>query len=171
MNGRMLVFLSLLTGAAAILHIVETWLPLPLPLPGAKLGLANIVSLTVLIWLGWRPALLVTVCRVLLAALFSGSLLGPAFLMSLTGAVGSLLIMAAAHSWGYRLLSVIGISVIGAVSHNALQLMVAATLMSSGSILWYLPWLVLLAIPTGIITGACAAVFTAHASRLPVGRP
>ena len=170
MNGRMLVFLSLLTGVSAILHIVESWLPLPLPLPGAKLGLANIVSLTALIWLGWRPALLVTACRVLLAALFSGSLLGPAFLMSLTGAVGSLLIMAAAHSWGCRLLSVIGISVIGAVSHNALQLMVAATLMSSGSILWYLPWLVLLAIPTGIITGAGAAVFTAHASRLPVGR-
>ena len=90
---KRMVFLALLVAVAAVVHIVESWLPVPVPVPGVKLGLANIISLLTIIMLGWRDAVYVTVARVLLGSLFGGSLFGPAFVMSLGGGLASILIM------------------------------------------------------------------------------
>jgi heptaprenyl diphosphate synthase len=94
MNTRRMVLLALFVSMGAVLHVVEGWLPLLLPVPGAKLGLANIISVLVIAIYGWRPALFVAVLRVFLGALLGGTLLGPAFAMSLCGALVSTLVMA-----------------------------------------------------------------------------
>jgi len=159
MQTRSTILLGLLIAIAGILHIVESWLPLPLPLPGAKLGLANVISLVALVCFGWRQALCVAIGRVLLGSAFSGVLLGPTFVMSLSGAVGSLLVMGYAWHYWRPYLSIIGISVLGSFVHNTIQLSIASLLVSSYGVLWYLPWLTLFALPTGIATGMCAAVF------------
>ena len=160
-NTRRLVLLALLIAMASVLHVVESWLPLPLPVPGIKLGLANIVSLIVIVMFGWRDAIYVSILRVLLASLFGGILLGPAFAMSLSGAIGSIALMNYVYQHWQSTFSVIGISIIGAVIHNVVQITVAAVLVSSVSLLWYLPYLILFALPTGLATGMMTHYFLA----------
>ena len=158
-NTRRLVLLALFIAMASVLHVVESWLPLPLPVPGIKLGLANIISLIIIVMYGWRDAIYVAVLRVILASLFGGIFLGPAFAMSLGGAIVSIAFMNYAYLHCHPTFSIIGISIIGAVIHNVVQIMVAATLVSSVSLLWYLPYLILFALPTGIVTGMTTHYF------------
>jgi heptaprenyl diphosphate synthase len=159
MNTRRLVILGLYVAIAGVLHAVEAWFPLPIPVPGAKLGLANIVSLLVIANYGWRDALLVAGLRVLLGSLLGGAFMGPAFAMSLGGAFISSVVMAYAYSHWRPVFSLVGISIIGAVAHNVAQIAVAALLVSSAGLFWYLPYLVLFALPTGLATGYTAIFF------------
>ncbi len=158
-NTRRMVLLALLIAMASVLHVVESWLPLPLPVPGIKLGLANIVSLIVISMFGWRDAIYVAMLRVVLASLFGGVFLGPAFAMSISGAIGSITIMALVFQYWYPDFSLVGISIIGAVAHNMVQIIVASLLVSSATLLWYLPYLILFALPTGLATGITTIYF------------
>jgi heptaprenyl diphosphate synthase len=161
-----MVILGLCVAVAGILHAVESWLPLPSPVPGVKLGLANIVSLLVINVYGWRDALSVSALRVVLGTLLGGVFLGPAFAMGLSGAVVSTLVMACVYRRWRPPFSLVGVSVIGAVAHNLAQIGTAAVLVASASLLWYLPYLVLFAVPTGLATGLTAAYFLAKAPNL-----
>ncbi|MDR3562853.1 MAG: Gx transporter family protein [Negativicutes bacterium] len=161
MNTRRVVMLGLLVAIAGVLHAVEGWLPLPLPIPGVKLGLANIISLLTISMFGWRDALCVAILRVLLGTLLGGAFLGPAFAMSMSGAVVSALAMAYAYYHWQPRFSLVGISVIGAVLHNLAQISVAALLVASPSLFWYFPYLLLFALPTGVGTGLTVVFFLA----------
>lgn len=164
-DTRRLIILGLFVAVASVLHAVEAWLPLPVPVPGVKLGLANIVSLVVIELYGWRAALAVSVARVVLGSLLGGAFLGPSFALGLSGAAASTLAMAYAHARWRPALSLVGVSVLGAAVHNLVQISVAALLVASASILWYLPYLVLFALPTGLATGFTAAYFLARLPR------
>ena len=156
---RRLILLALFIAMASALHVVEGWLPLPLPIPGMKLGLANLISLAALVLLGWREAVYVVLGRVLIGSLFGGSFMGPAFAMSAGGGLFSALVMAAAYYRLGNVFSIVGVSLLGATAHNLAQLSVAALLIGSRTMLWYLPYLILFAVPTGIGTGYTAAYF------------
>jgi len=158
-DQRKVVLLAMYLAAASVLHVLESWIPIPTPLPGLKLGLANIVSLIVLIQYGWQDSLRLAVLRVVVGALFGGMVFGPAFLLSMGGAVASVLAMAATAQWLRSRFSIAGISIIGAVVHHMMQILVAAWLVSSGSVLWYLPYLLLAAVPVGLTTGVGAHYF------------
>lgn len=158
---RRLVLLALLVAIAATLHIVEGWLPVPMPVPGVKLGLANIVSLLALIMFGWREALYVAVSRVLLGSLFGGTLLGPAFAMSMGGALLSVISMTYIYKKHRRLFSLVGVSVVGAVAHNVAQVALASIIVYSPGLLWYTPYVLLFAIPTGLFIGLAVNYFFA----------
>ncbi|WP_425060616.1 hypothetical protein SCACP_13510 [Sporomusa carbonis] len=160
---RRLVLLALLVAMAATLHVVESWLPLPVPVPGAKLGLANIVSLFAIIMFGWREAVYVAVARVSIGSLFGGYLFGPAFVMSIGGALFSIIIMAYIRYKYNQVFSLVGISVAGAAIHNTAQVVLAAVLVYSSGLLWYTPYLLLLAVPTGVFTGLMANYLIARA--------
>lgn len=165
-NTKRMIILALLVAMASVLHIVESWLPLPVPVPGVKLGLANIISLFVIVAYGWRDAVAVAVLRVLIGSLFGGTFFGPAFAMSLSGALFSLLAMAYAKRHWHPFFSLIGISVIGAVVHNLAQMSVAAWIVSSAGLLWYVPYLLLFALPTGVATGITTVYLLAKVPRL-----
>jgi heptaprenyl diphosphate synthase len=154
-----MVLIGLFVAIATVLHIVESWIPIPIPVPGAKLGLANIVSLVAIAIYGYRWALLVAILRVFLGTLLGGMFLGPSFLMGLSGALVSTVVMAVGYHYWRPPFSINGISVIGAVVHNLTQICVAALLVASAGLLWYLPYLMLLALPTGIATGLTAVYF------------
>lgn len=164
-DTRRLIVLGLFVAVAGVLHAVEAWLPLPVPVPGVKLGLANIVSLVVIELYGWRQALAVAVARVVLGSLLGGALLGPSFALGLSGAAASTLAMAYAHARWRPALSLVGVSVLGAAVHNLAQIAVAALLVASAAIFWYLPYLALFALPTGLATGLTAAYFLARLPR------
>lgn len=153
---KRVVMLALLVAMAAVLHVLESQLPIPVPVPGVKLGLANIVSLLTILLLGWQAAAYIAVARVLLGSLFGGSFLGPAFVMSMGGALASLGMMAYVYNRYRRVFSLVGISVFGAAVHNTAQVVLAALLVQSSGLLWYLPYLLLFAVPTGFATGLAA---------------
>ncbi|QDR80117.1 Gx transporter family protein [Sporomusa termitida] len=150
---KRLVLLALLVAMAATLHVIEGWLPVPMPVPGAKLGLANTISLVALVIFGWQDAVYIAITRVLLGSLFGGGLFGPAFIMSMGGALISIIIMTHVHNKRAGIFSLVGVSVAGAVAHNLAQVTMAAVIVYSPGLLWYAPYLVLFAVPTGLFTG------------------
>ena len=148
---------AILLALALALTYVERLIPLQLvvPLPGIKLGLANIVTLVVLYTLKTRYAFLILVPRCCFTAAFGGGATG--FWFSLCGGLLALVVMSLAKKAAF--LSVYGVSMIGAAAHNIGQIMAAMVLMNSVYIGAYLPYLLIVAIVTGLITGGiCAGV-------------
>jgi heptaprenyl diphosphate synthase len=137
---------------ATALHVLEGLFPIPLPFPGVKLGLANIVTLLVLYLYDLRAGLTVAIARVFLGSLLGGTFLSPGFLLALTGAVVSTLLMALLVK-KTDCFSPLGISLAGAIGHNLGQLVMASLLLQNRAIFFYLPFLLLAAIPTGLVTG------------------
>jgi heptaprenyl diphosphate synthase len=151
----------MLTTLAAALGLLETLLPNPFPLPGVKLGLANIVTLLVLYLYGLKEGLTVALLRVCFVSFLTGTFFSVGFFLSLSGSILSTLVMAFCR----RLLpglSILGVSVIGAVAHNMGQLGAASFLIQTGYIFYYLPILLLAGIPTGILTGYIAGLLRPH---------
>ncbi len=147
---------GLLVAVALVLSIVERWIPLELlvPVPGIKLGLANVATLFAL----FRLPLMDTVLLVLVRSLLLGAITGPtSMLFSLTGGLLALLAMRLLRPLHGRVLSLYGISMAGAAAHNTGQVAVASLLLGNAGLLSvYLPLLLLVGIGTGILTGAAA---------------
>lgn len=143
---------AVLTAMALALSLAER--VIPMPLPGMKLGLANVVTLVALSLLGTRQAAAILVCRCVLGAVFGGGITGLAF--SLCGgflALGTMLLACRGR------FSVFGISMLGAAAHNIGQILAAMALMGSVYVGAYLSLLLLVAMVTGLLTGGlCAGV-------------
>ena len=154
---RNLTTTAILVALASILHAVEALLPLPYVVPGAKLGLANIVALYAVMSLGLGQALAISFLRTLLGGLMSGTFLNFGYYLSTAGALVSTVVMYAAYRRAQGRISVVGVSVIGAFTHNLAQLLAAALLMRQTGVLFYLPALLFFAIPTGVFVGLVAA--------------
>lgn len=151
---KKLTLCAIFTALALGLSFVERFIPLPIFLPGIKLGLANVVTLVALCILDRRSAFAILTARCLLGSLFGG-LTGLAF--SLSGGLVSLGVMILAL--GSKKLSLYGVSVLGAAAHNIAQILVAMGLMASPLVGAYLPWLLVASVVTGVLTGGvCAGV-------------
>lgn len=153
-----LTYMAVLITFAVVIHTVEAALPLPMPVPGVRLGLANIITLLTIALYGVRSGLLVAVLRTLLGSFFTGTFLGFGFWLSLSGGVLSCLVMALGMLLVKRgVISLLSVSVLGAASHNLGQVAVASLIVASFTLLrGYFPLLLLLAVPTGIFTGLAA---------------
>ena len=132
---------------AMVFSYLETLIPLNIAVPGVKLGLANLVTIVVMVKMDARSAWIVSLVRVLLSALLFGNL--SVMIYSLAGAVLSLIVMTICMK--LRFFGMTGTSILGAVSHNAGQVIMAALLMKSGNILIYIPILCI----SGTIAGVC----------------
>ena len=147
---------AVLAALALALSTLEGLFPLSLfvPLPGVKLGLANIVTVFALYQLGAGAALAVLVTRCLLGGLFAGNL--SAMLFSMLGGLSAMLVMILLK----RLprLSVYGVSVGGAAAHNIGQMAAAVITLGSTMVLGYLPFLLLVSLLTGTLTGFVTAL-------------
>lgn len=134
-----------------MLNIIENFIPVPIPVPGIKLGLANIVTLVTILFFGLKEAILVVILRTLLAQLLVGSL--STFLYSIIGGLLSAVIMYIVYNYFNKYFSLVGVSVFGSVAHNIGQLLVAALVINNFLIFSYFPILMLSAIAMGIFTG------------------
>jgi len=163
---RTLVYISVLTAQAMVLNWVEGLIPMPLPVPGARLGLANIVTLVAAYTLPWPAVLLVVAARTILGAfLFSGlSTLLYSLSAGLVSAGAMLLTRRVLRGGGAQILAV---SLIGAIVHNLTQLTVAALVLENIRVFWaYLPWLMLLAIPAGLFVGGVGRLLLKYVNKL-----
>ena len=152
LTTRQLTLCALLTAMALALSYMEGFLPI-LPLPGAKLGLANIVTLFALYALGPAQAILILAARCILGAMFAGNL--NALLFSLLGgfaALGTEILLKRC-----RKLSVYGVSVGGAAAHHCGQVTAAILTLGNSAPLGYLPLLLWVSLFTGAVTGLLAA--------------
>lgn len=149
-KGKKIAYAGLLTALAFVCSYVETLLPVSIGIPGAKLGLANLVILTCLYAMGEKPALLLSFVRILLVGFTFGNL--ASMLYSVAGAFLSYLVMVLAKKSGK--FSITGVSVLGGIFHNFGQILVAIWVLETGSLIYYFPVLLL----TGTIAGTVIGI-------------
>ena len=140
-STRQLALCAVLTALALGLSTLENLFPVTLliPLPGVKLGLANIVTVFALYQLGALPALAILTARCLLGGLFAGN--ASAMLFSLLGGLTAMLVM------------IYGVSIGGAAGHNLGQMAAALITLGNTAVLGYLPFLLGISLLTGTLTG------------------
>ena len=154
MKTGKLARMALLTAVALIIFMVEAQIPSPVPIPGVKLGLANIITVYAVFALGPGPAIMILVCRVFLGSVFSGQM------MTLFYSLGGGLLCWCAMCLLRKVVTEKQIwicSVFGAVFHNIGQMIVAAAITKTPALLkTYLPILMVSAVLTGAFTGLAA---------------
>ena len=161
---KKLTLCARLISLALTLSYMERFFPLHLivPLPGVKLGLANIVSLIALYLLGGKSAYLILALRCILGSAFGGGI--TSLMFSLTGGTLAMLVMALARR--LPIFSIYGVSILGAAAHNIGQILSAMVLMHSIYIGAYLPYLLAVGLFTGFATGAAGAGILKVLSRI-----
>lgn len=153
MRTKKLTVLAMLTAVSLVIFIIEAQLPPLAPIPGIKLGLANIVTLITLARFGRREAFLVLMLRIVLGSVFTGQIMS--LMYSLAGGVLCFIVMALMIGTRVPLWTV---SVFGAIAHNAGQVIVAIAVTHLAQITAFIPLLVISAVVTGAFTGGVATV-------------
>lgn len=143
--------LTMLLALSVVLNIIESFIPLfNGSIPGLKLGLANIIILIILYMFSFKDALYVSLLRIILVGILRTGLFSMTFFFSLGGALLSLCSMFLAKK---TKLSIIGVSVVGSIFHSIGQVLIAIIVIKNTYIIYYVPWLLLFSIPTGILVG------------------
>ncbi len=158
---RTIALMGICAAIAMVLSYVESLIPLSFAVPGIKLGLANIAVVFVLYKLGAKEAVLVSLIRILWMAILFGNFLTLAY--SVAGAVLSLTAMILLKR--SERFSTVGVSVVGGILHNAGQILVAAIVMDTAQIAYYLPVLCVSGIAAGVAIGLVSALLI---KRVPV---
>lgn len=150
--------IAVLAAYALALHGFEYLLPTPIP--WLRLGLANIITLVALTLYGFSTAMSVTLIRVILASIFTGTFLGPAFLLSFSGGVSSTAAMGLIYVVQRNLFGPVGLSLIGALFHNIAQLTLAYFLFIQRieAILIISPLVIFIGVLTGFTNGVVADI-------------
>ncbi len=155
-NPQKIAIFSMFLAFGLILQAIEAiYLP-SIPIPGIKLGLANLVTLLMLFYFNPVEIFAYTVLRLVLASLILGSFLAPAFYFSAAGAFLSTTIIILLFKTLYPKISLIGLSLVGAAFHNIGQLTVAFWLVKTTAVYMQLPILLIASIPMGLIIGTAA---------------
>ncbi len=160
---RHFLLLSILTAMALTLFIIEAQIPLPIGIAGVKLGLSNLVTLFLLVKFTARDAAAVLGMRIILGNLFTGQAVS--LLYSLAGGILSLGVMLLLC----RMLkgkSVWFVSVMGGISHNLGQMLIAMCLLDVGGVIYYIPFLLVSGILMGLLTGIATQGFLKAWERL-----
>lgn len=164
-----IVFIGLLVSQALALYTIESMIVVPFIAPGAKLGLANLITVIALYILNSKKdVFLIIILRLLLSTMFGGSL--STFMYGAAGAMLSYLVMIFVKEIGKDKVSIIGVSASGALFHNVGQLIVASAIVHNVAIMLYLPILSIAGVGTGIFVGITANFLVKHMSKLPYFR-
>ncbi len=158
-STRRLVLLSLLTAMALTIFVVEAQIPLPIAIPGVKLGISNVITLIVLVKFRTRDALVVLLLRILLGSIFTGQLASVPYslcggLLCFAGMAILCKLLKRKYLWF--------ISVIGAILHNIGQIIAAIFVMQSSQVVVHLPFLLVTGCITGLFTGLIATQVVHH---------
>ncbi len=149
MSSKKIAYCGLLTTVALLLSYVERMLAIPMIVPGMKLGLANVAVLIALYILDNKTAFSISILRILISALlFTGF---ASFLYSASGALLSFTVMAFCKKT--NIFSMIAVSILGGISHNIGQIIIACIIVENIGLFYYMPFLIILGIATGFITG------------------
>jgi len=151
---KRMVLLAVFASQALVLSILEAWIPIPTGIPGIKLGLANIITIIILILYSLSDALIIILIKCILSSLFLG---GPViFIFSLCGGVLSATIMWILLKNMQYWFSLVGISIAGSIAHNIAQVLVACLIMNDLSIVTFLPVMLISGVVMGSFVGYCS---------------
>ncbi|MGL5417270.1 MAG: Gx transporter family protein [Clostridium sp.] len=156
--------MSLLISLALILFTIERAIPAPIPIPGAKIGLANLIIMISIYTLSYKDAFIVLALRIILSCIFGGGL--STLLYSFTGGILSFTIAVCFKTLFKDNISIIGVSASAAVFHNLGQILVASLILQSPYIFLYLPFLSFLGILTGFFIGITSNYCLIHLKKL-----
>jgi len=160
---KRMAIIALLVGLGVVLHRLEALLPLPTP--WVKLGLANIMTLIALVFLGFRAAVEVTLLRVLLGSVLGGTFLSPTFFLSLAGGLASVGVMGLLYRKRRKAFSLVGISVAAAYAHTTAIFVCVFFLFIHQNVFFnLLPVFLTFSLVSGILTGLLANNITRHLS-------
>lgn len=148
---KKIVFVSILTCLSLVISLFENIIPIPIPVPGVKLGLSNIVILVTLVNIGFKESLIVSILKSILLVLVTGSV--ASFPYSFISSIFSSITMAIAYKFFKEKLSLVGVSEIGAFSFNIGQILVASIVLNNFKIFTYLPLITFSGIFTGYFVG------------------
>lgn len=148
MDTKKIINFSMLLAISVVLGIIDSFIPILFV--GFKLGLANIIVLYVLYKYGFKSAIFISILRVLLVSMLRTGLFSITFYFSITGAILSIIMMSL---FKLTKLSVIGVSVIGSISHIIGQVIIASILLNTSSVFTLLPLLIIFSCITGVIIG------------------
>ena len=152
---------GLLTALMLVLGLVENRIPLNAGIPGIKLGLSNGVLMFALYMLDAPTAFLLMLLKVVLSGLLFGGV--SAMMYAMAGGVASMLVMILFKRFNFSMLFV---SMLGAVAHNAAQVLLAMIVLHTRQLLYYLGVLTLIALITGAVTGIAAQATVKHIRKL-----
>ena len=150
---KKLALMALLTAIALTIFVIEAQIPAPVPVPGVKLGLANIITLIAMCLLGKKEAGAVLLVRVIMGAMFAGS--PSTFLFSATGGLFAYLVMCLTVGlFGEDRLWIV--SALAGIAHNAGQLLACVLVVKTPGVFAYAPILAASGVVTGVFTGFAA---------------
>ena len=150
-----IIFISLLVAQGVVIGLVENMIPYPFAFaPGAKLGLANLITIIALFTMPKKDSFLLIWLRLILTTLLGGTV--STFLYSMSGSLLSYFGMLLVKQLGPKRVSIIGISAAGGFLHNVGQLVTASWIAQSWSVMLYLPVLAFFGILSGIAIGIAA---------------
>lgn len=167
MKTKKIVTLGMFTAVALTIFVVESYFPPLAPVPGIKMGLANVVTMLLLLLYDEKDSFLVMLLRIFLGTMFTGQAVS--FFYSLSGGVACFFIMALLNRIFKGKYSIL-ISMCGAVFHNLGQIAAAWLLLGSYSVLYYVPVLMLSALITGFFTGCVALGLSRRLKKLGYGK-
>lgn len=163
---KTLSFISLSLAVAILLQIIESFVDIPIPVPGVKLGLANIVALVVIFKIGSLEASIVNITRILLGSILRGTFGGPAFWLALAGGILATLVLVITYK--SKLFTMFGISVLCAAGHVIGQMIAIVIMFNTIGMLYYLPMLLIVGAISGLITGYVASLTLKNIKKLRV---
>lgn len=164
MKTRNVAMYGMLIALAFILSYIESIIPIPVPIPGIKIGLANLVVITALYTMGAKQAFVLSMIRIILVGFTFGS---PSTMMfSFAGGVLSWLLMVLAKRW--KAFSMTGVSILGGMGHNIGQIIVAIIVLKTSVLIYYLPFLIISGLVTGAAIGMVGALITSKIEKVNV---
>ena len=157
MNTKRLVTLSILLTISIVLSVLESFFIPSFSVPGAKLGLANIVTIIIIYQFGEKDAFMVLVLRIFLVGLLSGSIFNFPFWLSVSGGMVAFAMMFLFKK--FKVFNMISVSVMGSLGHSLGQIVMAIFILDTAELAYYFPLLFMIAIPTGIFVGFTSTKF------------
>lgn len=161
MEYKKIPYYGLFAALAILMGYVEMLIPIPVPIPGVKLGLANVIIIIMMYFMDAKSAFFVSLIRVLLSGLLFAGFAG--MLYSLAGAMLSFAVMALLKKTNR--FSIVGVSIAGGVFHNVGQIVVAALAVENVRMAYYLPFLLVSGVVTGMLIGIVAKTALGYLKR------
>jgi len=154
MKSKKIATYGLLVALAFILSYIESLFPLAVAIPGIKMGLANLVVITALYSMGVRDAFVLSIIRIILVGFTFGS--PSTMIFSIAGGLLSWLLITIFMK--SKFFSFVGVSIIGGISHNIGQIIMAIFVVENLNLVYYLPFLLISGILTGAVIGILGAM-------------
>ena len=161
-TAKWVALYGMLISLAFIFSYIEAVIPIPIPVPGVKLGLANLVSIVGLYTVGIRGTIAVSLVRIVLVGFTFGNL--SSMIYSLAGGTVSLIFMILLKKTGK--FSQVGVSIMGGIGHNIGQLTAAALITETAGVFYYLPFLMVAGVIAGAVIGLLGGLVTARIQKV-----